>query len=311
MGQFVEIEATFSRALLDASQPVPAAIRGAGRRRADRRFAVYRNNVIAGLIQALAQRFPVVHRLVGNEFFDAMARVYVTTCPPASPVMMLYGETFPDFVDGFAPAASVPYLGDIARIEIARGRAYHAEDATPISPQTFATLPAERLANLRINFHASVSIITSFHPIVSIWQVNDDLDHAVPISPWAPEAALIARPFKEVEVRRLAPAVAVFLSSLARRETMTQAITAGMHAAAGFDLVANLRLLMMSNVVTAIECQLEQLSVPGDVLTSRNPRRGRKIQEHPVAGARARFACCKSNCACCRPKQDCINAGGS
>jgi hypothetical protein len=228
---------------------------------------VYRNNVIAGLIQALAQRFPVVHRLVGNEFFDAMARVYVTTCPPASPVMMLYGETFPDFVDGFAPAASVPYLGDIARIEIARGRAYHAEDATPISPQTFATLPV---------WH---------HPIVSIWQVNDGPDHAVPISPWAPEAALVARPFKEVEVRRLAPAVAVFLSSLARRETMTQAITAGMHAAAGFDLVANLRLLMMSNVVTAIECQLEQLSVPGDVLTSRNPRRGRKIQEHPVAGA--------------------------
>ena len=142
MNQLADTQNAFACALLDAARAVPATIRGAARRRADRRFAVYRNNVVAGLIDALAQRFPVVCRLVGDEFFRAMARVYVTARPPTSPLMMLYGETFPDFIDEFAPAAALPYLGDVARLELARGRAYHAADAVPAGPQIFAGLPA-------------------------------------------------------------------------------------------------------------------------------------------------------------------------
>ena len=201
MEQMADLQTKFSRALLDPTQPIPGAICGAARRRAERRFAVYRNNVVAGLIDALTQRFPVVRRLVGDAFFEAMARVYVVTCAPTSPVMLLYGENFPEFVKDFVPAANVPYLSDIARLEIARGRAYHATDAASLEPRAFAALPPGRLADVRFDFHPSVSIIKSSYPIVSIWQVNDDPDHAVPIAPWAPEAALVARPFGDVEVR--------------------------------------------------------------------------------------------------------------
>jgi hypothetical protein len=254
MTQLAEIQNAFARALLDAAEPVPVAIRGAARRRADRRFAVYRNNVVAGLVDALAQRFPVVARLVGDEFFRAMARVHVTTRPPDSPLMMLYGESFPDFIDGFAPAASVPYLGDIARVEIARGRAYHAADAVPVGPKIFAALPLERLGDLRLQLHPSVSIIASAYPIVSIWQVNSDPDRAVPVAPWAAEAALVARPFMDVEVRRLPPGAAAFLSCLACGGAMAEAIEAGtIAAAAEFDIVESLALLIVSGVVTGID----------------------------------------------------------
>src|ERR1700741_341279 len=161
MDQMTDLQTKFSRALLDPAQPIPSAIRGTTRRKADRRFAVCRNNVVAGLIDALAGRFPVVRRLVGDAFFEGMASVYVVTCPPASPVMLLYGDSFPGFVKNFAPAANVPYLSDVARLEIARGRAYHAADAVPVEMRVFAALPSERLADLRIDFHPSVSIIKS------------------------------------------------------------------------------------------------------------------------------------------------------
>lgn len=174
MDQMADLQTKFSRALLDPAQPVPSEIRGATRRRADRRFAVYRNNVVAGLIDALAQRFPMVRRLVGDAFFEGMARVYVVTCPPASPIMLFYGESFPDFVENFAPTANVPYLSDVARLEMARGRAYHAADAASVEPRAFAALRTERLADLRFEFHPSVSIIKSPYPVVSIWRVNDD-----------------------------------------------------------------------------------------------------------------------------------------
>jgi hypothetical protein len=272
MNQMADLQTTFSRALLDPAQPIPRSIRGATRHRADRRFAVYRNNVVAGLIDALAQRFPVVRRLVGDAFFEAMARAYVLACAPASPIMLLYGESFPNFVENFGPAANVPYLSDVARLEMARGHAYHAADAMPVEARAFAALPPERLADLRFDFHPSVSIIKSAYPIVSIWQVNDDPDHAVPIAPWAPEAALVVRPFGDVEVTRLAPGVAEFLLRLVHNGTMNDAVRAGEEAAAEFDLLESLQSLIMSRAVTRIRQPRKlrrRLSARGDVWVRR------------------------------------------
>jgi Putative DNA-binding domain len=274
MDQMGDLQTKFGRALLNPAQPIPSAIRGATRCRADRRFAVYRNNVVAGLIDALAQRFPVVRRLVGDSFFEPMARVYVVTCPPASPIMLLYGESFPDFLENFAPAANVPYLSDVARLEMARGRAYHAADAMPVEPRAFAALPPERLADLRFDFHPSVSIIKSPYPIVSIWQVNDDPDHAVPTAPWAPEAALVARPFGEVEVTRLAPGVPEFLLCLVHNGTMNDAARAGEEAATEFDLVESLQSLIMSRAVKRIRQPRKLrrlLSAHGEVSVHQRP----------------------------------------
>ena len=253
MDQLADTQNTFARALLDPARAVPAMIRGAARRKADRRFAVYRNNVITGLIDALAQRFPVVCRLVGEEFFRAMARIYVTAQPPSSPLMMLYGGTFPNFIDAFAPAASLPYLGDVARLELARGRAYHAADAAPATPQIFTGLPAEQLGHLRVRVHPSASIVASAHPIVSIWQVNADPDHAVPIAPWTAEAALVARPFTDVEVRRLPPGAAAFMSCLLGHGAMAEAVEAGASASTDFHLVESLAVLIAANVVIGID----------------------------------------------------------
>lgn len=252
MTKLAEVQDAFTRALFDADQPVPRPFRGAARRKVERRFAVYRNNVVSGLVDALAQRFPVVSRLVGEEFFRAMARVYVVQRPPVSTLLMLYGETFPDFIEAFAPAAAVPYLGDVARLEIARGRAYHAADAAPVDPAAFSALRGERLQHLSIALHPSVSIIASPYPIVSIWNVNSNPDHAAPISPWAAEAALVARPFMDVEVRRLPAGGAVFLSRLACGGTVGEAIAAATAAAADFDVVENVVLLLGANIVTRL-----------------------------------------------------------
>ncbi len=90
--------------------------------------------------------FPAVERIVGEEFFQAMARAYVLAEPPRSPVLMDYGTTFADFIAGFAPAASLPYLPDVARIERAWREAYHAEDAEPLGPEAFAGIGADAIS---------------------------------------------------------------------------------------------------------------------------------------------------------------------
>ena len=67
----------FAAALLDPALPVPAGVTSARGKADAKRFAVYRNNVAVGLTRALASRFPVVERLVGEEFFAGMARAYI------------------------------------------------------------------------------------------------------------------------------------------------------------------------------------------------------------------------------------------
>jgi hypothetical protein len=107
--------------------------------------------------------------------------------------MLYYGETFPGFIDDFEPARPIPYLGDIARIEMARGLAYHAADETPLEPEAFAALPPERLSEARFRLHSSLSIITSAYPICSILHLNQDPVRFTPPWPWAAESVLVAR----------------------------------------------------------------------------------------------------------------------
>jgi hypothetical protein len=246
------VQESFADAVRDASLRVPLPVAGATRHTADRRFAVYRNNVTVSLVSALAERFPVVRRLVGEEFFRAMARAYVMQEPPRSPVLLHYGATFPAFVDGFEPAAAIAYLADVARLEFARGRAFHAADVDPLPQQDIAVVRAADLAAMRVVLHPSVSVIASRHPIVSIWEAHRDPVAIAPAQAWAAEIALVARPFLTVEVWRLPPGGGQFLTALARGLTIVEAAEAGRSAAGAFDLTATLVVLFGARIVIGL-----------------------------------------------------------
>jgi hypothetical protein len=230
----------FAAALLDARTPVPAGVTAYTGDLPRKRFAVYRNNVVVGLIEALRTRFPAVERVVGPEFFAAMARVFVTEHPPRTPVMMWYGDAFPDFLERFPPAAELPYLADLAGLEAARTRAYHAADAAPLDPAGLAALGEAVLAASRITLHPSVEIIRSSHPIVTIWAMNTDAIPLGPIDPWRGEDALVMRPDLDVEVRALPPGGAAFLLALQAGQPLAAAAAAACADADGFDLTHNL-----------------------------------------------------------------------
>jgi hypothetical protein len=208
------LQKRFSLALLDRTRELPPGIRAAGVGQVDRRFDVYRNNVFVGLTEALVTRFPVCQALVGDEFFRAMARVFIELSPPRSPVIMIYGDDFADFVDTFPPAHPVPYLGDVARLEAGLTRASHAADASPLTVDELASLAPCRWEQIHVELHPSVQIVASLYPIVSIWEahVRPD-DHPIIDSSMA-EDALVVRPDLEVEVHRLPPGAAAFLTAL-------------------------------------------------------------------------------------------------
>src|SRR5712692_4219564 len=198
-------ETSFANALLNADQPIPRGITAHNAAIPVRRFAVHRNNMVAGLVKALKSRFPVVEKIVGKEFFAAMARVFVAERPPRSPVLAIYGDEFATFIAAFEPARELAYLADVARLEAARTRAYHAADATPVDAGRFAALDPRTIAGIRIEMHPSVEIVRSPYPIVTIWAMNSGEQELAPIADWRGQDALVVRPYLDVLVRMLPP----------------------------------------------------------------------------------------------------------
>jgi hypothetical protein len=168
-----------------------------------RRFNVYRNNVYSSLIDVMQARFPVASLLVGDEFFRAMARVYIEREPPRSAVLLRYGESFPSFVAGFEPAGSVPYLADIAALEWAWHAAYHSADAAPLPLEELASV-ASQAGDAVFKLHPSLGLVSSTFPIVTIYELHADTSEPPQTKLEAQgEDALVLRPNLDVEIRRL------------------------------------------------------------------------------------------------------------
>jgi Putative DNA-binding domain len=256
MSHSARIRNAFAHAARSANTPVRASD---SIQQTEPRFALHRDNATTALVSMLRVQFPVVEQLVGPEFFRAMAGDYVASEPPRPPVLLCDGDTFPEFIDAFAPAAPIPYLGDVARIEFARALACYTADVAPLDAAAFAELPPDRLGELRVRLHPSVSIVTSRHPAFSIWRVNQNLERVVPVSPWGPEAALIARPFLQVETRLLPAGAACFIQELAGGANMTEAFAAGAAVAPAFDARAAMALLITSDIVVGFESNVQPL----------------------------------------------------
>ncbi len=208
----------FARALSDPARPVPPQTLGREGRPDSRRFAVYRNNVAVGLIGAVEARYPVARRLVGEAFFRAMARAFVAAEKPRSPVLIHYGENFPDFVAGFEPAREIAYLCDVARLENAWVEAYHAAEAPAlggVDPRDFGAL--------RFCPHPAARLLRFSHPAASIWAAHQGSGEPRPPEHWRAEEALVARPAADVVVRVLPAGGFEFARALFAGATLAQA----------------------------------------------------------------------------------------
>ena len=244
-------QSAFAAGLLETAPP-PAGVTAWNSPSPERRYGVYRNNVSAGLAGALAARFPAAERIVGAEFFRAMAGAFIRLHPPRSPLLLAYGDDFPDFAAAFGPAREIAYLADVMRLEAARTRAYHAADAAPLDPQALASVEPDRLGRLVFVAHLSLSIVSSPHPAVTIWAMNAGERPIAPVADWRGEDALVVRPRMIVEVVPLPPAGASFFGHLARGRTLAESASAAMVADAAFDLSENLAILLRAGAFTAI-----------------------------------------------------------
>src|SRR5260370_4410489 len=98
------------------------------------RLDIYRNTFLLTLTKALRLCFPAVQKLVGEEFFEGAAQVFIAERPPRAAWLDQYGAEIPDFLCAFGPAAPVPYLADVAKLGWSVNFALHPADTESPDP---------------------------------------------------------------------------------------------------------------------------------------------------------------------------------
>lgn len=216
-------------------------------------FAVYRNTVTKGCIDALQANYPAVARLVGEEWLRAAAAVFAGGNLPSHPTLLDYGAGFADFLAAFAPAADLTYLADVARLDRYWTEAHVAADAEALDPAALARLGARDLQRLTLRPHPAARWRWfDGAPVYSIWSGNragafDGADLA-----WRGEGALLTRPGGEVLHRPLGRAGAAFLDACAGGASIHAAVQAALDADAPADLAELIRQLLQAGALAAL-----------------------------------------------------------
>ena len=236
-------QSAFVAALLDPDLPVPAGLVDPAGRPAAKRFDVYRNNVAGSLTMALESAFPAVRKLVGDEFFAAMAGVFLRAHPPKSRILMLYGTEFPEFLGASQPVAHLGYLPDVARLEQAIRESYHAADHVAV---TLEGLTPEALLARRLRLAPSARLVRSGWPVWAIWAANME-GGAAPV-PGGQDVLVLRRGFDPVP-HLLPPGGGALVAALGQGETLAAAIDAG---GEGFDAGAALGLMLAAGAIVEI-----------------------------------------------------------
>ena len=213
-------------------------------------FAVYRNTVMSGCVDALQANFPSVARLVGADWFRAAAATYVRAHPPHDGRMLMYGETFADFLAEFEPARDFPYLAGVARLDWLWIETHTAEDATAVDSAWLAQRSPEELGGLRLQPHPATRWrLFDDLPIYSIWAPNragiDNADEIV----WRGEGALLTRPDNAVGWQALDRSGDAFLGACAEGLLLAEAAGAALDVSPGVDIAALLSRLLLAGAL--------------------------------------------------------------
>ncbi|RUA05343.1 MAG: hypothetical protein DSY43_04835 [Gammaproteobacteria bacterium] len=108
---------------------------------------IYHNQYFLSLTEALGKTYSCVKRLVGEDFFNQIAKEFILVNPSKTGNIIDYGDNFADFIQSSPQCKTVPYLADVAKFERCYDRCY---------------------------FLGIVFFMHSVYPITKIWQLNEN-----------------------------------------------------------------------------------------------------------------------------------------
>ena len=226
-----------------------------GKRGAPPLIAVYRNTAIKGAVDALADNYPTVAAILGEQAFAALAVAFVDQCPPDNPVLAAYGAVFFEWLESHEIGQNLPYLSGVAQIDRFQTESHLAAEATTLAPAMVAGLSAEQWSASRASFHPATRFGWFTVPAPSIWLAHLEplADEIAPL--WCAEGVLMTRLDGAVLARRIGAAEHRILFGLRLGETIGQAALATAALYPNANITAAFREIVASGALSGLKTE--------------------------------------------------------
>lgn len=222
---------------------------------ATRRLGIYANNARVNFRESLEASFPVVLRLVGEEYFHQCAREYQKRFPSMCGDLQYTGTRFPSYLAELHANDEFRYLGDVARLEWLRQETLISADHGPLDFEKLAAVAPSEYAELRFRLHPSVRLFNSEYPCWNIWQANAARDGEPEIIDLAsgPDRLFLIRKALQIEAHRLSHAEQSFLAAVRDGEGFGRAVEDGVSGASEFSAAAALQRFVLAGAIVDLE----------------------------------------------------------
>jgi hypothetical protein len=222
------------------------------------RLAIYRNNVVARLTDALRETFPVICQLVDRRFFDYAAHTFIRRCLPSRACLAEYGEDFPAFLAEFPPAADLKYLPDIGRLEWSIGRVLQAAPMTSIEIGALIQNHSNP-ALIGLQLSPVVRFLASDFAIDQIWRAHQRSGDFTTLLLDSAGVHLQIAAMNGLHLTHLPASTWRFRSALCAGSTLGMAVSAALSSSPDFDVSGEVASLFEGELVVGLRWSAERV----------------------------------------------------
>ncbi|WP_020176498.1 DNA-binding domain-containing protein [Methyloferula stellata] len=182
--RLAELQTTFQDAILNEAREMPGSIMASRRQSAMERFGVYQDAYRLRLAEFLANDYPVLHNVLGDEGFDALAEAYIKATPSSHRNARWYARDLPDFMRMREPWQEIKAAIDLAAFERALADAFDAADADALEASVLGSIAAEDQPRLCFTFQPGLALLSLTQGTVGAYEAAaEGLDAAPPSGP--------------------------------------------------------------------------------------------------------------------------------
>lgn len=139
-----------------------------------RRLEIYYDAYRLRLLEILENDFPKLQTLLGDEAFDILGRLYITTYPSKHFSARYFGQQLAQFLREANIYVNKSYLAEMAEFEWSLGNTLDAENATIVTIADLKLIPADQWGELTLHFHPSLQICMFEWDIPQCWKAIEN-----------------------------------------------------------------------------------------------------------------------------------------
>jgi hypothetical protein len=175
----ISLQQQFIGMLLQDDRQIASRIIGTRKVPIETRLNIYAEAYHVRLIEALADSYPALHSLLGDDAFTAMSQDYLRQHPSRHFSIRWFGDRLAAFLRRSALYSGKPVLAEMALFEWTLREVFDAADFAPLDRSQLLQLPAASWAGLRVALNPTIRRIELKWNVPALWRAIEQQQEPV------------------------------------------------------------------------------------------------------------------------------------